>query len=711
MAGTSLPDRNGNHYNSPSPRLDIGVVINMVQGSREVQKDGSKDSSTGHARGGAEVRPGPVMRSSVSNVASRISVILLLALILLLTVLVAARIAYDSSEWYANTDRDPYLLAAVPIGTSATGVVYTDYDNYRHFPDKMENAEIAFLDGSGQYLVDPARLMDVDPLLAGQRTSGGAWAVHGTSTGATFVYMAQGDRPYPTLWSVRIDASTGATRDKVEPLPGLNASGFELITESEGDTIHALLWKGYRMNYESSTGKVLYVRSPDGGSTWAPPLELNDGNATALFARMVAHDDVVSILLLGLRDPDRGWNATEAETYQSFDGGETMGPPVVLSGAQLPRFAVPDDGIGLGEDGSMLAYFGPSNYGSSGQGLYHIDPNGTVRFIWPEETLLKKIELVLYADDPFHYRSDVFNAYEVDISGGAVRNRYETLDLDGRVLASWEEYRHDEGHILVTRYVGGRYQGISTDRVHVSYPSHLMYATEILLVIQDPKTMRVETIGKPYDVVYLHSEAEEADYRVETTIVAYAAWTSFALVLATGLVATFARPKPPSWSLPEGTIARILASMAIVLPLFIIAGIVVERVTPFWHVNLNFFGLFYVVQGAMLIEVYARTTFRARFMRALHLPIGLFGMFMVLGFATPWAAGIDDMDNVCFTLILLLWGCFFYLVPVTLNRLLNLSRFGKRFDVRPFMVLGFVALLVMDVAMPFVFLLGVTIFM
>jgi hypothetical protein len=679
----------------------------MVEGSLEVSSDGSGTPVAGPVDGRTKGRLSPEKRHQIARMFKRISLASLLVLVLLLVALMAARMEYDGSEWFANTDEAPYVLSAVPVGTNATAVLYTDDDHGHPYPPYDLNAgEIAFLDGSGHYLTAPVRLGDVDPLISGLYPGVGPMAWHGTSTGVTFVYVVKEAQPQPVLKCVRVDASTGEVRDGMEPSPGLNASGLSLLTASEGDTIHVLLWKAYDFHDVDSMGRAIYLRSPDGGSKWDPPLELNDGNASALYVRMAVHDEVVSILLLGLRDPDRGWCATASEVRQSFDGGETMGPSVVLSGAQLPGTSIPGDEVGLGEDGSMLAYFSPSGLGFMGQALFYIHPNGTARPIMPVEAHNKNIELVPYADDPLHCRSDVFNVYSLDRNSRPYLYRYETLDLDGRVLDTWEKRYRDsrfEVHILVTRSVGGEYQGVSVNEVPVTSTDVVKEAAEILLVSQDPKTMRVETIGKPYEVVYLHSEAEKADYRGDTEMAANVAWTLFFLVLVTGLVATFAPARPRSWAIPEGTIARLLKSMAIVLPLVFVAGILLEHSMSYWDATLNFIGLFYVAQGSLLAEVYSRTTFRARYIRALHLPFGLYGMILVLSFTTPWAVDFDHYSHeVYITLFLLIWFALWYLVLMTFYRLFRLTRLGNRIKGVLVLLVGFGILLVMEIIMPLI---------
>jgi len=631
--------------------------------------------------------------------------IALLVLIGLLVSMAIGRAVYDGAETSSNTDRDPYVLTAVPVGNDTTAVLYRDYHGYMDTYYGLEGAEVAFLDGHGHYLADPTMVTGLDALPSGQNSDELIWAFHGTSNGTTFMFIAKGKGPDSQLVSFHIGARDGTMSEVVEPIPGLNASGYHLVIACEGDTVHVLLWKEHHFSYHpliNISGEAFYLRSLDGGSSWEAPLELTTGSASAAYGTMVAHDDVVSVLLLKLIDPDRGFNLTTGEMIQSFDGGSTFGSPVVLSGDPIPSDARPFKGMGLGDDGSMLACLRIREYDRIQQDLcsvYRISPAGAVkdlRLHVPIDDMT--FEPVNYEDDLQHYRSDVFVLWNEDYWPG--RYNYTMRDVNGTVLDAWEKEPAGlswQPRIIVTRIVDGKYIGIQTKQVSVSSGDDKRYATELLLVAQDPETYKTVTIGKPYEVVHLHTEADEAAYVDSATHLSTAVWMSFMAVLATGLLGTVIRRRPDAWSPLDRTITAMLASMVVILPLLLIAGIMTvgHGHEHWWQPELGFLGLFYVVEGIIAIELLVGTSFKARHVRFLHLSFGLLGMVLVLAYATPWVTN-DWSPDLLRDLIMIAWGCLWVLLimtPLMLDRHTGIRRMPLA---RPLMWLGFIGLFIIS---------------
>jgi hypothetical protein len=612
------------------------------------------------------------LRVRARLLATRITIASLVALLVLLGWLVLGRMHYDGTERYSNNDLDPAVLSALDVGTDVTAVVYGDSEGRgNRLSQPTDEIGIAFLDVRGRYINPPTSLTGSWFYNRPDEVGGAVSAAHGTTSGVAIVYTTRDSHSgRPTgLRCVRVDALSGAISPAVEPIPGLGMGGMEFQSVSWGDALHVLVWRHYDLQPEY-VGYVQYVRSTDGGRTWQSPIRLLAGNVSATWSCLVARGDIVSALLLGVRDPVKDWNVSTDLLVQSVDGGAAFGSPIALTGDTIPK-EIERSVAAQGEDGHILLNTVEGQDSGGQASVFRLLATGdTDRIALPSTEWAVQVNLVMDDAHPQSFRADVCTVPFFDPVDHTAEIRI--YDLDGGLLSTTaltDSYymwlRHDLSYV---RAVDGKRIGIEAHSIDVSHGDVAKGATELLLFEEDTVTKERVTIGKPYEVVFEHSDAEMAKYRTRTSSGILAAWLVLIVLLTAGLVASRLSDSAPDKEESVRWVEGLLYTMAALLPLSLIAGIIAISDGAYWHSTFNFFGLFYVIAGVLMVEMRARISSKVPPPRLLQVPFAAFGMLLVALYSSSPTLDDDLYFMAILLLMFMIWPLLVVLPILILRR-------------------------------------------
>lgn len=598
-------------------------------------------------------------RTRVRRLTASISIVALVVLLFLLGWLLLGRFLYDGSEWYSNTDRRPVVLTAVNVGTNITAVVYADGQSpVSTYGNLWNETEVAFLDMHGHFINPPTHL--TGPVI-GYRSGnpdGAISVVHGMTDGIAIVFLMTGNTlPLSqAMQCLRVNASTGSISPSVEPMPGLKMSNREFQSVQWGDALHLLVWR-HITNEQNYTGDVLYARSLDGGRTWQSVIVLMDGNVSVGQTCLAARGDYVSVLLLGVRDPVQGWNGSVNLLIQSNNGGTSFGLPINLTGDEMPR-AIDHVDIGRGMDGTILLKTHARTDWDYGSYIFFIPPTGVVKHVIPP-SLTQGASLMLLDDDeyPYYYYGDAYIVYTYNFTENSAR--FDTYSIGGTLRGTKTmSSSGSHGWIQPMHFTGtwnGSRIGVTTRDMVVCHGDDLTTATELLLFAEDNTTGERRVIGKPYEVVHQHTDAEDAAYAERTSHLITATWVALLVLLPTGLLATrLTRRATPKADMVRW-VKLLLALIVVLMPVCFAAAIYVDTHIDYWHTHPNLFGLMYVVAGVLMVEMHARVNWKAPSSRALHIPFALLGALLVFVYAIRGHFDDDPYLMIIVPLAIVVW--------------------------------------------------------
>lgn len=644
-------------------------------------------------------------RARVRRYAVSIAIVFLIILVLLIGYLVIARMLYDDADRYENNDVDLKVWSAVPVGTNMTAALYRDSVVDRPHGYTGNDVFVAFLDESGHYKCPPIYIPDV-PFEGGAiEHDGASTVVHGTTSGITIVYrpLEYQKLSSPTLRCIRVDALTGAITPWLEPVPGLDIWDYEFQSVQWGDVLHVLAWKHYE-NDLSYNGSVIYARSLDAGRTWQPPMTILGENVSVNWTILTTREDAVSVLLFGVRDPVRGWNGSVDLLLQSSDGGASFGAPVLLAGDIVTK-SMYRSYIAQNPEGPLLlltyTYFGESLQ----RGLALIMPNGVVdRIIPATSSKVPIVELLIDDEHPRYFRADAYRVLTYEDPD--YRIRLDTYSIDGDLIGTLRTsravLRHHE--IFYTRARDGYREGITTRQVKVSGGDMVVSATELLLVEEDIHTEAVTTLGKPYEVIYGHTDAEEEAYAKRTSPVIIATWIALLVFLLAGLHASalsyheWDRSEMVMW------VIILLVWMAMLMPVVFLAGLYMDAHGMFPHPNL--YGLMYVVAGQLLVEMRARISKISPPPRKLHVPFAVLGVLLVLYYPGAGIFAVDLSQVIAITLGLFLCPVLVYLAITVPIRFRDEMPRGEHRYLQLAMSIGLFLVALLSLFMPYFMFIG-----
>jgi hypothetical protein len=303
---------------------------------------------------------------------------------------------------------------------------------------------------------------------------------------------------------------------------------------------------------------------------------------------------------------------------------------------------------------------------------------------------------------PQSFRADVCSVPYFD----GINHTAEIMiyDLDGELLSTTpltDSYsmwlRHDLSYV---RAVDGKRIGIEAHSKDVSHGDVAKEATEMLLVEEDIATMERVTIGKPYEVVFEHSDAEMASFRTCTSAGILVAWVVLPVLLTSGLVAARLRDRAHDKEESVRWVEGLLGTMAALLPLSLIAGIVAISDSVYWHSDFNFFGLFYVIAGVLMVEMRARISSKVAPPRVLHVPFAVFGVLLV-----GLYSGFREMDSdlyitAAMLLMFMIWPLLLALPILILRRFAREMEPREHKDLLRHLRAGLLFILVLSIFLP-----------
>ncbi|MCK5414067.1 MAG: hypothetical protein KAJ35_01660 [Thermoplasmata archaeon] len=609
-----------------------------------------------------------------------ITIVLFVLFILVVSSVIGYRHEFDTNEEFENVERAPFVLAAVPIGDEMIGVVYfesNDTDSNWDYPnvDNINDDEIYLmvLDGQGRFIHDriPVKGLDVtyDDMRNHTYLRNHTYSIYGTSTGVAFLHNGTPDEDGMPFLSFHVDATSGERSESVEVLPGMDITDYEFSCTSQGDTIHVVMWRARNVMAPSEDPAAIYVRTTDEGRSWDDPIVLLNNETTVGLGFPVARQETVSIVLLETQDPDQplGWIHL---TLRSIDGGATFMQPQGISGFGPPE-GVDYVQAGIGSDGTMLILAQDWDTWGLLRTIYHVDPSGHSNAIHvPEVHRYVSIGLARDEEDPLTYSVDQFVGTYFEGKHYYVK----TFDLEGELVGS-DTYDRWDGRIgFPARVVDGSLQGIDVARIGTSRDCFPRSSGEIRLMGQDPSTNEKEMIGRPYEVVFVHTDAtkqaltDRVDYLIPT------AWTLWLLFIITAMATAAMAMKPSIKPSSPATIRSILFAGCMIL-LVLLASSVIYRAEETWYYDeFQAFAVFFAAMGMFTVEVIARMGDRLRFARVLHIPFSL----LILLAAGDYA--IYGMGSIWYTDFLMILKSVLW-IPMVLLVVLSIWMVTKRGDI------------------------------
>jgi hypothetical protein len=596
------------------------------------------------------------------------TVIIFVLFIIVISQALGLRHQFDADEDFENLDRNPTVISAVPIGDVVTGVVYfesneSDYGWDYPYGNVWNNEEIYLmvLDGEGGLVQDKIPVEGLD--LTYNETRSTTYYIFGTSSGVIFLYNGTPSEDGMSLLSFYIDTETTERTPSTNILPGLNITDYEVRCVKAGDTVHVVVWRVRNQNVPNGQPSAVYIRTIDGGRTWKEPVVLLDNLSRVKTAFPVARGDMLALVLLGAQDSVIGGPDLTNSLFRSTDGGATLSDRERIFGIPPPS-GKESLHAGIGPDGTMLIKAWTWSEGLA-RTIYLIHPSGLSEAISvPVVHRYISIRLDPSETDPSQYRVDQFigTYYEGDYY-------VETFDLEGNHLGTTTYDRRTAMHERIpfpTRIVDGHLQGVEVAWVGTSRGCIAMRSGEIRLVNQDPETWAKELVGRPFEVVYLHSDEKKQTHmdKVDTLIpLAWNLWLLFSIAVIAIIVTA---PKPSTKPSSPRTILAILAVGSVILLTLLISASIYKAQDSYYVTEFQAFAVFFAAMGMFTVEVVARMGDRLRFTRLFHIPFGLFillaaGDYVIWGIESRWYE-----DNLMI-LKYVLWGPLFVLVVLSIQ--------------------------------------------
>jgi hypothetical protein len=568
--------------------------------------------------------------------------VMLALLILLLAYIIGSKVQMETTERYENIQIAPWIHSAVPVGEDMTAIAYKEgsvFDGRTRHPPEEGGTFICLLDGRGRFIEDgiPLEGSEIVPFWDPEYSRESQLAIHGTDEGVGILYRQNLPSGHQRLTAINIPAVSGEMSEPQDPFTFLNISDFEFRSVSEGDTIHVVIWNDSGYGQVSARPNAVYARSLDGGISWELPRYLLDGGTDLSHVLLLSRDEELVVLLFDVKDLVRGNNTRVHMIQRSHDGGASFEDPVAVLGTSPPSNIIDAYGA-LSERGDILLKArgwkegGPLRY----RCIYDIDDMGRCRrIVLPQLVPTIRADLVPDPVDPLDYRTDVVMGIYADGKYGY----QEYFDLDGVSMMTVKKDRPDPIVPFPTRTVGHRLQGIRVVWVSASHDCFPRSAGEIQLIELDPVKLKLNVVGKPYDVTYGHPRGEMAAFNKDIEAKMDVAWALLVIVLVSAFFATAVMDPPSKNPSPDRVTGLILVGgFAILMTIMVIRAM--DRAfngfdSPSGHLIIIGYGFLSVY----LVEVTARTTDRMRYLRGFHV---LFGSYIVLA---TGSFALDGMVN------------------------------------------------------------------
>lgn len=596
------------------------------------------------------------------------TIIIFVLFIIIISQVLGIRYQFDADEDFENLDRNPVIISAVAIGDEETGVVYfesnrtDDYSDYRYLtPSNNDELFLMVLDEKGELLHDRIPVEGLDASYNETRNS--TYFIFGTSSGVVFLYNGTPTEEGMSLLSYSIDTDTTERTESTNVVPGLNITDYEFNSVKSGDTVHVLLWRARNLNVPDDQPAAVYVRTTDGGQFWDEPVALLDNHSRVETAFPVVRGDVLALVLLGAKGYFSGGIEMANSVIRSTDGGASLKDPQRIFGTSPPS-GKQSLNAGIGDNGTILI-----KAWTWGEGLprtiYRIHPSGFSEEI-TVPMLHRNISVGLAPSEtnPSQYRVDQFIGTYYD----SKHYNIEIFNLDGEHIGTTlidRDTAMDHGLDYPTRFVEGHLQGVEVARIGTSRGCIPRSSGEIRLVNQDPETWAKKMVGRPFEVVYIHSDDQKEAHMDIIDGLMTLAWNLW-LLFSIAVVAITFTTKPSIQPSSSKTILSILVVGTAILLALLISATLYKIPDSYYITEFQAYAVFFAALGIFSVEVVARMGDRLRFTRLFHIPFCLF-ILLAAGDYAIWGKESGWYEDGLMILKYILWGPLVALVFLGIN--------------------------------------------
>ncbi len=446
--------------------------------------------------------------------ASKLGLAIIIVVLIGLSVVTIA--SYESNERYENTKKAPALLHSAASDEDSTLVIYLDHSY--HSPTYET---FCVLDGEGSYEHPPKdlgkALPDFVPMVNYHNsfnledytrfldTGGGVVAIHLTSV----------DGVDYSLQCIPFVPDQGTFGEPIVAMrEGLNYR-YAFDATSTGQMVHVLVWNGSHTYSEEAGPNIYYTNSGNGGRTWGERELMLPSAWQVDSGHVFAHGDQVRLLLVGATDSMERDGPRNDLLFVSEDGGTTWEGPIVCTGDPLIRKPTLYHGT-VDAAGNTFMFGRADTRDYDLNNLYTISPEGTVARIAPIG-VLQYIDL--FGDSysppmiPLFFHDETTDEQLMFVLSTQRPDTHYLVRMDGTVAKAFRvpERERDLGIIQPTRYEDDWIYGMGVKGYSIGECA-VEPAFELRLFRMNVETGDVDILGKPYEVVYRHTDSEEETY-------------------------------------------------------------------------------------------------------------------------------------------------------------------------------------------------------
>ncbi len=422
---------------------------------------------------------------------------------------------YQANERFENTKKVPALLHSAASDEDSTLIVYLDY-GYK----SPTYETFSVLDEEGSYEHSPKDLRAALPdfALMGHDNSLNLRTYSrflDTGDGVASLHLSSSDRYDWYVQCTRFEQDTGIFGQPVRATGQNLTYDFYFDAIASEQDVHVLVWNRSHQYSVDPGPNIYYTNSHDGGRTWGQERLMLPGPWHAGYGHIFAHDDHVRILLMGATDSTERDPPRNDLLFVSEDGGANWAGPIVCSGDPIPMEPSLYHGTVDGAGNTFM--FGRADTRDYDlNNLYTISPEGTVARIAP-------IGVLQYVDVfgdsysppivPLFFHDETTDEQLMFVLSTSRPDTHYLVRMDGTVAKAFRvpERERDLGIIQPTRYEDGWIYGMGVKGYSIGECA-VEPAFELRLLRMNVETGDVEVLGKPYEVVYRHTDSEEETY-------------------------------------------------------------------------------------------------------------------------------------------------------------------------------------------------------